>query len=62
MASAGENLNGSQFYITLRERIDYLNEQKTVFGQITEGLEVLDKFNHVLLIYYSYILMMKEDH
>lgn len=62
MASAGENLNGSQFYITLRERIDYLNEQKTVFGQITEGLDVLDKFNHVLLIYYSYILMMKEDH
>lgn len=48
MASAGENLNGSQFYITLRERIDYLNEQKTVFGQITEGLEVLDKFNRVL--------------
>lgn len=62
MASAGENLNGSQFYITLRERIDYLNEQKTVFGQITEGIDVLDKFNHVLLIYYSYILMMKEDH
>ena len=42
MASAGENLNASQFLITAREDCDALDERNTVFGQVSEGLDVLD--------------------
>ncbi|XP_057765205.1 peptidyl-prolyl cis-trans isomerase CYP59 [Salvia miltiorrhiza] len=45
MASAGENLNASQFYITLREDIDYLDGKHTVFGEVAEGLETLTRIN-----------------
>ena len=47
MANKRENLNGSQFYITLRDDISYLDKKHTVFGQVTEGLEVLEKINEV---------------
>ena len=47
MANKRENLNGSQFYITLRDAISYLDKKHTVFGQVTEGLEVLEKINEV---------------
>ncbi|KAF9605285.1 hypothetical protein IFM89_015901 [Coptis chinensis] len=36
MASAGKNLNASQFYITLRDNIDYLDGKQTVFGELGE--------------------------
>ncbi|CAI0450444.1 unnamed protein product [Linum tenue] len=39
MASAGENMNASQFYITLRDDLDYLDGKHTVFGEVAEGLE-----------------------
>lgn len=45
MASAGENLNASQFYITLRDDLDYLDGKKTVFGEVAEGLETLSRIN-----------------
>lgn len=45
MASAGENLNASQFYITLRDNLDYLDEKHTVFGEVAEGLETLSRIN-----------------
>ncbi|KAK6785746.1 hypothetical protein RDI58_019201 [Solanum bulbocastanum] len=45
MASAGENLNASQFYITLRDNLDYLDGKHTVFGEIAEGQETLDRIN-----------------
>ncbi|KAJ0098767.1 hypothetical protein Patl1_20377 [Pistacia atlantica] len=45
MASAGENLNASQFYITLRDDLDYLDEKHTVFGEIAEGLDTLTRIN-----------------
>ena len=41
-------MNGSQFYITLRDDISYLDKKHTVFGQVTEGLEVLEKINEVV--------------
>ncbi|CAM6129617.1 unnamed protein product [Calypogeia fissa] len=41
MASAGENLNASQFYITLRAGLDYLDGKHTVFGEVAEGLDTL---------------------
>lgn len=45
MATAGENLNASQFYITLREDLDYLDGKHTVFGEVAEGLETLTRIN-----------------
>lgn len=47
MASSGSNLNTSQFYFTLRSNLDYLDGKHTIFGNITEGLEIIDKFNEV---------------
>ncbi|GMH10688.1 hypothetical protein Nepgr_012529 [Nepenthes gracilis] len=45
MASAGENLNASQFYITLRDDLDYLDGKDTVFGEVAEGHETLMRIN-----------------
>ncbi|BBH01488.1 cyclophilin 59, partial [Prunus dulcis] len=45
MASAGENLNASQFYLTLRDDLDYLDGKHTVFGEIAEGFETLTRIN-----------------
>lgn len=41
MANAGPNTNGSQFYILLADS-PQLNGRYTVFGRVTEGLEVAD--------------------
>ncbi|MCO5575186.1 hypothetical protein L7F22_028983 [Adiantum nelumboides] len=49
MASAGENLNASQFYITTRADLDYLNGKHTVFGYVVEGHEVLMKINEAFV-------------
>ncbi|GMP55158.1 hypothetical protein CsSME_00020063 [Camellia sinensis var. sinensis] len=45
MPSAGEDLNASQFYITLRDGLDYLDGKHTVFGEIAEGHETLQRIN-----------------
>lgn len=45
MASAGENLNASQFYFTLRDDLDYLDGKHTVFGEVAEGFETLSRIN-----------------
>ncbi|KAL2523871.1 Peptidyl-prolyl cis-trans isomerase CYP59 [Abeliophyllum distichum] len=45
MASAGENLNASQFYITLRDDLEYLDGKHTVFGEVVEGLDTLTRIN-----------------
>ncbi|KAK6797090.1 hypothetical protein RDI58_004791 [Solanum bulbocastanum] len=48
MASAGtgeKNLNASQFYITLRDDLDTLDGEHTVFGEITEGFDRLNRIN-----------------
>lgn len=40
MVNNGENLHGSQFFITLAESLDYLDQQThTVFGEVVEGLQ-----------------------
>ncbi|XP_020270219.1 peptidyl-prolyl cis-trans isomerase CYP59 [Asparagus officinalis] len=51
MASAGEDCNASQFYFTLRDDIDYLDEKHTVFGLVEEkeGLDTLAKINESLV-------------
>ena len=48
MANKKENMNGSQFYITLRDNIDYLDKKHTIFGQVVEGLDGLEKINDVI--------------
>uniref|UniRef100_I1Q4I2 Peptidyl-prolyl cis-trans isomerase n=1 Tax=Oryza glaberrima TaxID=4538 RepID=I1Q4I2_ORYGL len=45
MASAGENCNASQFYITLRDGVDYLDDKHTVFGMVAEGFDTITKIN-----------------
>eukprot|EP00959_Pyramimonas_sp_CCMP1952_P071712 1497852-Pyramimonas_sp.AAC.1 len=45
MASAGENQNASQFYITTAADISSLAEKHTIFGELGEGDDVLDRIN-----------------
>jgi peptidyl-prolyl cis-trans isomerase-like 4 len=45
MTNNGSNCHGSQFIITLRENLDYLDNKHTIFGEIAEGFDVLDQIN-----------------
>ncbi|XP_049931166.1 peptidyl-prolyl cis-trans isomerase CYP59-like isoform X2 [Nymphaea colorata] len=49
MASAGENLNASQFYFTLRDNLDYLDGKHTVFGEVAEGFDTLTRINEAFV-------------
>eukprot|EP00899_Mesostigma_viride_P002582 jgi/Mesvir1/12324/Mv00514-RA.1 len=49
MANAGKDLNASQFFITLRDECDFLDEKHTVFGEVSEGLDVLDRINEAFV-------------
>lgn len=43
MAHAGRNTGGSQFFVChSRENTQHLDSNHTVFGKVTEGLDVLD--------------------
>ena len=42
-ASAGPDMNGSQFYITAREEVSQLDEKHTIFGQVSEGLDAVTR-------------------
>jgi cyclophilin family peptidyl-prolyl cis-trans isomerase len=43
MANAGPNTNGSQFFICTADLTGRLPKNYTLFGQVTKGLDVVDK-------------------
>ena len=42
MANAGPNTNGSQFFIVLEDLRGKLPKNYTIFGKVTEGLDIVD--------------------
>ncbi|KAL2081878.1 hypothetical protein ACEWY4_021696 [Coilia grayii] len=49
MVNNGSDQHGSQFLITTGENLDYLDGVHTVFGEVTEGMDVLKKINETFV-------------
>ncbi|GAA6019639.1 hypothetical protein JCM10207_006951 [Rhodosporidiobolus poonsookiae] len=47
MANSGPNTNGSQFFITFRDKCPHLDGKHTVFGRLVGGHDVLSKLERV---------------
>ncbi|NXO25754.1 PPIL4 protein, partial [Cisticola juncidis] len=49
MVNNGSGQHGSQFLITTGENLDYLDGVHTVFGEVTEGMDVLKTINETFV-------------
>ncbi|XP_051909508.1 peptidyl-prolyl cis-trans isomerase-like 4 [Hippocampus zosterae] len=49
MVNNGSDQHGSQFLITTGENLDYLDGVHTVFGEVSEGLDIVAKINETFV-------------